>query len=149
MECVAISSFRGSSRPRDQTGISCISCIGRQILYHCATWEAPFLTLSSVQSLSRVQLFATPVAVACQAPVSMGFARQEYWSGLPFSPSGDLPDSGSNLSLFCLMYCLVVFFFSFLFFTTSATWEALTAFTYSFVCLAKFIKQFEILFLQL
>ena len=35
-----------------------------------------------------------PWAVACQAPLSMGFFRQEYWSGLPFPPSGDLPDPG-------------------------------------------------------
>ena len=39
LEWVAISSFRGSSRPRDQAGISCISCIDRRILYHCASWE--------------------------------------------------------------------------------------------------------------
>ena len=38
---------------------------------------------SEVKSLSRVQLFATPWTVACQAPLSMGFSRQEYWSGLP------------------------------------------------------------------
>ena len=42
--------------------------------------------------LSRVQLFATPWTVARQAPLSMGFSRQEYWSGLPFPPPGDLPD---------------------------------------------------------
>ena len=46
------------------------------------------------QSLSSVQLFATPRPVACQAPLSMGFSRQEYWSGLPFSSPGDLPDTG-------------------------------------------------------
>ena len=40
LEWVAISSSRGSSPPRDPTGVSCIPCIGRQILYHCATWEA-------------------------------------------------------------------------------------------------------------
>ena len=40
LEWVAISCSRGSSQPRDQTCISRISCIGRQILYHCATWEA-------------------------------------------------------------------------------------------------------------
>ena len=39
---------------------------------------------SSVQSLSRVRLFATPWTVVQQAPLSMGFSRQEYWSGLPF-----------------------------------------------------------------
>ena len=37
---------------------------------------------------------ATPWTVACQAPLSMGFSRQEYWSGLPFPSPGDLPDPG-------------------------------------------------------
>ena len=44
--------------------------------------------------LSHVQLFATPRTVAHQAPLSMGIFRQEYWSGLPFSAPGDLPDPG-------------------------------------------------------
>ena len=44
--------------------------------------------------LSRVLLFATPRTVACQAPLSMRFSRQEYWSGLPFPPPRDLPHSG-------------------------------------------------------
>ena len=47
-----------------------------------------------VKSLSRVRLFATPWTVAYQAPLSMEFSRQEYWSGLPFPSSGDLPDPG-------------------------------------------------------
>ena len=47
-----------------------------------------------VKSLSCVQLFATPWNVAHQAPPSMGFSRQEYWSGLPFPSPGDLPDPG-------------------------------------------------------
>ena len=47
-----------------------------------------------VKSLSRVQLFATLWTVAYQAPPSMGFSRQEYWSGLPFPSPGDLPDQG-------------------------------------------------------
>ena len=46
------------------------------------------------QLLSHVQLFATPWTVARQAPLSMGFSRQEYWSGLPFPPLGDLPNPG-------------------------------------------------------
>ena len=46
------------------------------------------------QSLSCLQLFATSWTVACQAPLSMGFSRQEYWSGLPFPPPGDLPEPG-------------------------------------------------------
>ena len=48
---------------------------------------------SSVQLLSRAQLFATPWTIVCQAPLSMGFSRQEYWSGLPFSSSEDLPST--------------------------------------------------------
>ena len=47
-----------------------------------------------VKSLSCVQLFATPWTVAYQAPPSMGFSRQECWSGLPFPSSGDLPNPG-------------------------------------------------------
>ena len=45
-----------------------------------------------VKSLSRVRLFATPWTVAYQVPLSMGFSRQEYWSGLPLPSPGDLPD---------------------------------------------------------
>ena len=44
--------------------------------------------------LSQVQLFVTPWTVACQAPLSMGFLKQEYWSGLSFPPPGDLSDPG-------------------------------------------------------
>ena len=44
--------------------------------------------------VSRIQLFATPRTVARQAPLSMGFSREEYWSGLPFPSPGDLPDPG-------------------------------------------------------
>ena len=47
-----------------------------------------------VKSLSHVQLFATPWAVAYHAPPSMGFSRQEYWSGLPFPSPEDHPDLG-------------------------------------------------------
>ena len=43
---------------------------------------------------SHVQLFVTPWTVARQAPLFLGFSRQEYWSGLPYSPPGDLPDLG-------------------------------------------------------
>ena len=47
-----------------------------------------------VWSLSHVQLFATPWTVSRQAPLSMVFSRQEYWSGLPFPSPGDLPNPG-------------------------------------------------------
>ena len=47
-----------------------------------------------VKSLSRVRRFATPWTVAYQASLSVGFSRQEYWSGLLFPSPGDLPDPG-------------------------------------------------------
>ena len=49
---------------------------------------------SEAKELSRVRLFATPWIVAYHAPPSMGFSRQEYWSGLPFPSPEDLPDLG-------------------------------------------------------
>ena len=128
LEWVAISFYRGSSQTRDQT---CFSSTGRCILYHWATWEAPYRNAAAaakslqlcptlcdpvdcslpgssvheilqakslewvavsfsnawkwkvtVKSLSSVWLSATPRTVAYQAP-SMGFSKEEYWSGVP------------------------------------------------------------------
>ena len=50
--------------------------------------------VSMLSCFSRVQLFVTPWTEVCQAPLSMGFFRQEYWSGLPGPPPGDLPEPG-------------------------------------------------------
>ena len=50
--------------------------------------------MSVLNCFSHVQLFVTLWNIACQAPLSMGFFRQEYWSGLPFPPTGDLPQPG-------------------------------------------------------
>ena len=67
---------------------------------HCQeTWSRrsrlrPGHSLSEVKSFSCVQLFETPWTVAYQAPQSLGFSRQESWSGLPFPSPGDLPDPG-------------------------------------------------------
>ena len=57
------------------------------------------LVLTSCNSLdaslcSRIQLFVTFWTIACQAPLSMEFSTQEYWSGLPCPPPGDLPNPG-------------------------------------------------------
>ena len=69
-------------------------------------------------TFSRVFLFATPGTVACQAPLSMGFSRQEYRIGVLFPPPGDFPNPGiqpaSLLSLTLVGEC----------FTSSTTWEA-------------------------
>ena len=56
------------------------------------------------QLLSHVQLFSTPWTVACQAPLPMGFSRQEYWSGLQFPSPAIFPTQGSNLCLLCLLH---------------------------------------------
>ena len=66
-------------------------CLFSGLPFHCG---APVWLLVITQLLSRVRLFVTPWTIAHQAPLSMGFSRQEYWSGLPFPPPGDLPDSG-------------------------------------------------------
>ena len=52
----------------------------------------------SAHVLSHVQLFETLWTLACQAPLSMRFPRQEYWSGLPLPPPWDLPDPGTELT---------------------------------------------------
>ena len=65
--------------------------------------------------LSHVQLFAAPWTVAHQAPLSMEFSKQEYWSGLPFPTPGDLPDPGIKPTSFASPALAGRFF------TTSAT----------------------------
>ena len=67
---------------------------------------------------SHVQLFATPQTIAHQAPLSMGFSRQEYWRGLPCPPPGHLPDPGIEPASLMSSALAGVFL------TTSATWEA-------------------------
>ena len=59
---------------------------------------------------SRVWLFGTLWTVACLYPLSTGFSRQVYWSGLPCSPPGIFPTQGLNWSLLCLLYCKWIFF---------------------------------------
>ena len=71
-----------------------------------------------MKSLSRVQFFATLRTVAHQAPLSMGFSRQEYWSGLPCPPPGDLPNPGTEPTPLMSPALAGELF------TTSATWEA-------------------------
>ena len=56
------------------------------------------MSVSVCSSLSHVQLFVTSQTVARQGPLSMVLSRQEYWSGLSFPPSGDLPNPGVEFS---------------------------------------------------
>ena len=109
LEWVAIFFSWGSCQPRDRT---CISCTGSWVLYHCTTWEAQvfkgtcirrfkiilfvkakalhtismyllLLLLLLLSRFSRVPLCATPWTAAYQAPPSMRFSGQQYWSGVP------------------------------------------------------------------
>ena len=66
----------------------------RNRFYDLNPYISSYLKWSEVKSLSRVSLFATLWTGAYQAPPSMGFSRQEYWSGLPFPSPGDLPNPG-------------------------------------------------------
>ena len=102
MEWVAISSSRGSFRPRDQTQslaspFTTTPCRKPLIIYSKRP-NALLLNLSyEFQSHSLSLLVSSTVTqwtVAYQAPLFMGFSRQENWSGLPFPSPGDLPNPG-------------------------------------------------------
>ena len=78
----------------------------------------PYVCCACAHLLSCVRLFVTPWTVARQAPLSMGFSRQEYWSGLPCPSPGDFPNPGIKPT------SLVSPALAGGFLTTSATWEA-------------------------
>ena len=77
------SSINGSKAHEEEFNINSYSAVPQKLntSYHA-------------RALSRVQVFVTPWTVACWAPLSKGFSRQEYWSGLPCLPPGDLPHPG-------------------------------------------------------
>ena len=91
--CPAIIFHSGAPTPRIQPGAlpKHLQGMPDQIL--------PKVQILYVKSLSHLQLFATPWTVAYQAPQSMDFSRQEYWSGLLLPSLGHLPDPGLNLGL--------------------------------------------------
>ena len=92
---------------------------GQLFKYQClADLDIPCVR---VCELSHARLFAIPWTEAHQTPLSMEFSRQEYWSGLPCSPPGDLPDPG--IELLSLMSPALAGRFL----TTSATWEVMLA----------------------
>ena len=97
------------------------------MLYHLGAQRGSMTPIikacaSMLSDFSCVRLCSTLWTVACQAPLSMGFSRQEYWSGLPRPPPGDLPDPGIKpASLMSPILAGGLF-------TTSATWEILGSF---------------------
>ena len=101
LEWVAISFSKGSSWPWDRTQVSCISCIGRWILYHWATWEAQVLVTQSCPTLCN--------AMDCRPPGSSVHgilqARILEWVVIPFSRGSSWPRSQTWVS------CIAVRFF--------------------------------------
>ena len=80
--------------------------------------ELKYCMVLMLSCLSDVRLFVILWTAVCQAPLSMGFSRQEYWSGFPCSSPGDLSNPG--IEHVSLTSCALANEF----FTTSATWEA-------------------------
>ena len=76
------------------TSIIYITSTFQMIFLFRGTFSFPLKKWIYAQSFSCVRLFVTPWTVAHQAPLSMEFSRKEYWSGLPFPPSADLPKTG-------------------------------------------------------
>ena len=81
--------------------------------------DSVLMTSCMLSWFSRIRLSTTSWSVAHQAPLSIGFSRQKYWSGLPCPPPGDLPDPGSEPVSPALAGR---------FYTASTTWELMTAF---------------------
>ena len=96
--------LQGIFQTRGQTHVS---CIGWRILSQWATWEAHmrWCVHAYASHFSHIRIFTTLWTAAHWAPLSMGFSRQEYWSGLPCPPPGYLSMRESNLHLFNLLHC--------------------------------------------
>ena len=94
MEWESISSFRGSSCPRDRTASPALACRFFTTKPPRKPWFQHTCYLTFRRMLSYVQFFVTPWTAACHAPLSMEISRQAYWSGVPFPSPGDLPDPG-------------------------------------------------------
>ena len=93
---------------------------------------------AAAKLLSCIWLFVTLWSVACQVPLSMGFSKQEYWSGLPCPPSEDLPDPGikpqspalqaeslllSHQGSPCTCVCVYIYMYVYLYWNASAVSE--------------------------
>ena len=91
-----------TGRITDETHKTCWGKIANVLSQKSVQLNRAYVWWSESESFSRfswVRLFVTPWTVAHQAPLSMGFSRQEYWSGLPFPSPGDLQTQGLNPSL--------------------------------------------------
>ena len=96
-----------------------LSSVLLQLLEICCLAAASGLVLHSNLLRTSCPSLCDPLDCTCQAPLSMGFSRQEYWSGLSCPPAGDLPDPGVEPT------SLISPALAGGYFTASATWEAL------------------------
>ena len=108
--------FESKSPELQEDFFYCLSHQGRPLLSrivvmsgYCVIVLKLFFVSCGIQKMSAcmcvpsyVLLFVTPWTVAHQAPLSMEFSRQEYWSGLPLPSPGNFPNQGLNLHLLCL-----------------------------------------------
>ena len=126
---VHVSSFCPSSKGHQLLTGSSSDADGRSIrgqVGSCNHISSLYLFCACMPSrFSRVGLCATLWTIACWAPLSMGLSRQEYWSGLPCPPPGDLPNPGNEPAT------LISPVLAGGFFITSTTWEAPTYFVSS------------------
>ena len=94
----------------------CFRCYERR-----STWlklNCQWGSMCRLSHLSYVQFFASPWTADCQVPLSMGFSRQECWSGFPHPLSGDFPNPGTETTSLLPVSCTG-------FFTTGTSWEGL------------------------
>ena len=100
LEWAAMPFPRGSSRPRDQTQVSCIAgrffyCLSHQkSMISVCVCVCVYMRACMLSHFSCVRLFVTSGTVARQAPLSVGLSRQKYWGALPCPPTGEIPDPG-------------------------------------------------------
>ena len=80
-----------------------------RVLYSLEHYIPQSLHVCMLSQFSCGQLFVTLWTVAWRALLSMGFSRQEHWSGLPWPPPGDLPDLGIECMSLCLLHCRQIF----------------------------------------
>ena len=121
--CLLLFSYIGNIRKSllqtvTEVAFGSLSWLGRRGGREQVETSVLYIVFMCARSLSPVWLIAAPWTVACQAPLSVEFSRQVYWSELPFPIRGDLPDSGIKAM------SLVSPALAARFFTTSATWEA-------------------------
>ena len=118
-----------SEKRSEENNLNDDNSYGSKFVHFCLHFMLPLVMCAQIYThtcvhvhmrscFSRVWLFGTLWTLACQTPLSMGFSRQEYWSGPPYPPPGALPDPGIEAASLRSPVLAGGFF------STSATWEA-------------------------